>query len=86
MALDRGVPSSPRPVRFRKSDGLPEKICATCSRPFAYRKKWRSCWDEVRYCSDRCRAHRRAARGDKAETDGGARLRDTCPPRAGKLT
>jgi len=37
-----------------KSD-LPEKICATCGRPFAWRKKWSATWPEVRYCSDRCR-------------------------------
>ncbi len=38
----------------RKAD-LPTKICATCGRPFAWRKKWAKVWDEVRYCSDRCR-------------------------------
>ncbi len=35
---------------------LPTKICASCGRPFAWRKKWARDWDEVRYCSDRCRA------------------------------
>jgi hypothetical protein len=34
---------------------LPEKTCATCGRPFAWRKKWERVWDQVRYCSDRCR-------------------------------
>jgi len=43
----------------RKSD-LPEKVCATCGRPFAWRKKWARVWDEVRYCSDRCRGSRPA--------------------------
>ncbi|RYE16560.1 MAG: DUF2256 domain-containing protein, partial [Sphingobacteriaceae bacterium] len=23
--------------------------------PFDWRKKWEKCWDEVKYCSDRCR-------------------------------
>jgi len=41
----------------RKSD-LPEKTCATCGRPFTWRKKWAKVWDEVRYCSDRCRGMR----------------------------
>ena len=41
---------------------LPTKICATCGRPFTWRKKWERNWDEVRYCSDRCRAARRADR------------------------
>lgn len=37
---------------------LPEKICAACQRRFAWRKKWARDWDEVRYCSDRCRMNR----------------------------
>jgi hypothetical protein len=38
----------------RKGD-LPVKTCATCGRPFTWRKKWEKVWDEVRFCSDRCR-------------------------------
>jgi hypothetical protein len=34
---------------------LPTKLCAACDRPFAWRKKWARDWDQVRYCSDRCR-------------------------------
>lgn len=34
---------------------LPEKICAACGRPFSWRKKWARDWENVRYCSDRCR-------------------------------
>ncbi|NQY96048.1 MAG: DUF2256 domain-containing protein [Henriciella sp.] len=34
---------------------LPEKICATCQRPFKWRKKWERDWDAVKFCSDRCR-------------------------------
>lgn len=48
-------------VMRRKGD-LPEKICATCGRSFAWRKKWAKVWEEVRYCSDRCRGERGAAR------------------------
>jgi hypothetical protein len=33
----------------------PSKVCATCGRTFAWRRRWAACWDEVRYCSDRCR-------------------------------
>ncbi|HEX2940652.1 MAG TPA: DUF2256 domain-containing protein [Rhodopila sp.] len=40
---------------MRKKSDLPTKICATCGRPFAWRKKWKQVWDEVKYCSDRCR-------------------------------
>ncbi|WP_232679022.1 DUF2256 domain-containing protein [Nocardioides sp. R-C-SC26] len=38
---------------------VPEKICATCGRPFSWRRKWARDWDEVRYCSQACRAGRR---------------------------
>ncbi|WP_082181820.1 DUF2256 domain-containing protein [Aestuariivita boseongensis] len=37
---------------------LPEKTCLTCGRPFTWRKKWERVWDEVKYCSDRCRRER----------------------------
>lgn len=40
------------------SPPLPEKLCASCGRPFAWRKKWADCWEEVKYCSDRCRRHK----------------------------
>ena len=38
----------------RKSE-LPEKICPVCQRPFKWRKKWAKVWDEVKFCSNRCR-------------------------------
>ncbi|MFN9719719.1 MAG: DUF2256 domain-containing protein [Planctomycetota bacterium] len=41
---------------------LPEKICEHCQRPFAWRKKWARDWDQIRYCSDRCR---RSAKRDR---------------------
>ncbi|MFN7714229.1 MAG: DUF2256 domain-containing protein [Pseudanabaenaceae cyanobacterium] len=34
---------------------LPQKDCLVCQRPFSWRKKWADCWDEVKYCSERCR-------------------------------
>ena len=45
--------------KMRKKADLPSKPCAQCGLPFTWRKKWARVWDEVRYCSDRCR---RAAR------------------------
>ena len=42
-------------MSMRKKGDLPTKICAACGRPFAWRKKWERVWNEVRYCSDRCR-------------------------------
>lgn len=37
---------------------LPQKICATCQKPYSWRKKWEKNWDEVRYCSERCRKNK----------------------------
>jgi len=44
--------SRERPV---KKDNLPSKECANCGRTFTWRKKWERCWNEVKYCSRRCR-------------------------------
>ncbi|MGK7889078.1 MAG: DUF2256 domain-containing protein [Leptolyngbyaceae cyanobacterium] len=49
-----------RKKAIAKSD-LPQKVCPVCARPFTWRKKWESCWDEVKYCSDRCRRRRSTA-------------------------
>jgi hypothetical protein len=38
-----------------KKQNLPTKICLVCQKPFAWRKKWEKVWDEVKYCSDKCR-------------------------------
>ncbi|MAC07058.1 MAG: hypothetical protein CMN38_00790 [SAR116 cluster bacterium] len=45
--------------RLQKRD-LPSKICASCGRPFTWRKKWERDWEQVRYCSKRCAGNRRA--------------------------
>ena len=41
-----------------KKVNLPEKICKTCQRPFSWRKKWEKNWEEVMYCSDKCRMNK----------------------------
>jgi hypothetical protein len=46
------------PKMVKKGD-LPRKICATCGRPFDWRRKWAKVWDEVRYCSERCKREKR---------------------------
>ncbi|MFT7107652.1 MAG: hypothetical protein ACJAVT_002178 [Yoonia sp.] len=48
------------PKMRRKAD-LPQKTCATCGKSFAWRKKWAKVWDEVRYCSERCKTNRKAS-------------------------
>lgn len=45
--------------RGRPPGERPSKVCPVCDRPFAWRKKWERDWENVRYCSERCR---RAAR------------------------
>ena len=42
------------PKMRRKAD-LPTKICAACGLPVAWRKKWERDWDNVLYCSERCK-------------------------------
>jgi hypothetical protein len=34
---------------------LPAKPCAACGKAMSWRRKWAHCWDEVKYCSERCR-------------------------------
>jgi hypothetical protein len=34
---------------------LPSKECKACRREFSWRKKWEKNWDEVKYCSEKCR-------------------------------
>jgi hypothetical protein len=53
-------PAAAGPVMRKKAD-LPTKVCAACGRPFAWRRKWAKVWDEVRYCSERCRRARTPA-------------------------
>lgn len=42
-------------LKYTKKEHLPTKICQTCQRPFAWRKKWEKVWEDVKYCSDKCR-------------------------------
>ena len=41
-----------------KKQNLPQKICLVCERPFVWRKKWQKDWENVKYCSDRCRKNK----------------------------
>ena len=38
-----------------KKSELPSKMCPVCERPFNWRKKWEKDWDNVKYCSERCK-------------------------------
>ena len=49
-------------AKMRKKSELPTKLCAHCQLPFTWRKKWERDWEQVKYCSERCRlAGRRCA-------------------------
>ncbi|WP_121810339.1 DUF2256 domain-containing protein [Mucilaginibacter kameinonensis] len=42
-------------MRGVKKENLPQKLCVTCGKPFHWRKKWDKVWEEVKYCSEKCR-------------------------------
>lgn len=42
-------------MKMRKKSELPAKRCAHCSLMFTWRKKWERDWNEVKFCSERCR-------------------------------
>jgi len=50
-------------MKMRKKYDLPSKVCAHCGLPFTWRKKWERDWEQVKYCSERCR---RAGKPDAA--------------------
>lgn len=43
-------------MRGVKKQHLPEKACLVCGRMFSWRKKWEHNWEEVLYCSKKCRS------------------------------
>ena len=43
-------------AKMRKKSELPTKDRLACGRPFTWRKKWERDWDNVKFCSDACRA------------------------------
>ncbi|MFL2485854.1 MAG: DUF2256 domain-containing protein [Gammaproteobacteria bacterium] len=44
-----------------KKANLPSKICKVCLKPFSWRKKWEKDWDNVLYCSERCRRSKKTS-------------------------
>ncbi|MGL5081939.1 MAG: DUF2256 domain-containing protein [Microcoleaceae cyanobacterium] len=48
-------------ARQKSKSDLPLKVCIVCGRPFTWRKKWAACWEDVKYCSERCRRRRNQA-------------------------
>jgi len=54
-------------ARMRRKGDLPQKLCRNCGLPFAWRKKWAKDWENVQYCSDRCRRERPKAGADRKQ-------------------
>ena len=46
---------------------LPQKKCVVCKLNFSWRKKWERVWDEVKYCSKRCRGEKSSISGESSE-------------------
>jgi len=51
------------PKMIKKSE-MPTKTCATCGLPFAWRRKWAKNWNDVKFCSDRCRQDKNMPKGN----------------------
>ncbi len=54
------MPERPQPALDFKGNKahLPSKPCAVCGRTMTWRKAWAKNWEQVRYCSDACRARK----------------------------
>jgi hypothetical protein len=44
-----------------------DKVCASCGRRFEWRRRWARSWEQVRYCSQRCRRRRVSPRDRQLE-------------------
>ena len=42
-------------MKMRQKSQLPFKMSARCGLPFSWRKKWERDWEQVKFCSERCR-------------------------------
>jgi formamidopyrimidine-DNA glycosylase len=42
-------------MQAKTKNGFPPKICLRCERPFEWRKKWARGWENVKYCSEKCK-------------------------------
>jgi len=58
--MGRGRSQGTQAPRFkgRPPSLRPSKVCPVCGRPFSWRKKWADVWEQVVYCSERCRNRR----------------------------
>jgi hypothetical protein len=61
------MPKSGRHKKYTRQN-LPTKMCPVCGLDFAWRKRWEKIWNEVRYCSERCRRKKSAGGGGTKKT------------------
>tara|TARA_A100001035_G_C27685921_1_gene455361 strand:+ start:737 stop:895 length:159 start_codon:yes stop_codon:yes gene_type:complete len=43
-------------LKFKKEQ---YKVCPICNKNFNWRKKWKLNWEDVKYCSERCRRNKK---------------------------
>jgi hypothetical protein len=43
-------------VKAKIKNGFAPKTCEHCGRPFEWRKKWARDWENVKYCSEKCKS------------------------------
>jgi hypothetical protein len=43
-------------MKAKTKNGFAPKICQRCDLPFEWRKKWARDWEDVKYCSEKCKA------------------------------
>ena len=51
-----------------KKKNFPHKLCKACGKTMSWRRKWSKVWDEVKYCSERCRRKRNVGSTDTSQT------------------
>lgn len=51
-------------MKMINKNELPEKMCPVCERPFLWRKKWEKNWEEIVYCSAKCRRNKKKPKED----------------------
>lgn len=58
-----------KPPRFE----LCSISCLCCVQIVVERAKWKDCWDEVRFCSDRCKAEAKKMKRQQQQAEQAAR-------------
>jgi hypothetical protein len=45
-------------MKAKTKNGFAPKVCQRCKLEFEWRKKWARDWEEVKYCSERCKSNK----------------------------